>query len=572
MNQPSPQSPADFVEADEPTVEAPTLLASGLPLLGHKEEACPPRDSQEKDSLDFAADLFGEGTEIDGIEAWQQEASFRPGGLFQGFSPWDGSWGGVGLPSMGLHGVGMPDMPGMPGMPNMPNIPNMPNMPNMPDMPNMPGFGQGYYYDTQPGTAPWSGSGAKYGGDTEKQASFWPGEDVMPSHAGNYFASKNNYLNYSMLRMRNMWIYVGLFVILMLVLIPVWNTFVLLEDPSYIYFAGKVVPRGFISMCVSIPILYVCAVSLLFKRGDPKVLTEQSMLYMGIVFLSALGAGFMILSLPLAWSSNNAYTELFGNCETGWKTRDLFGADRALQTLRTQPTCAAKFSVELCDGYAATPFTEVLKAMETSYRCSGFCYGPSSPQAFPPQAPSFIQVRQSQQHRFSPRPIGVLAPLKPTRMELPARPAIAVPEETVNLEAVKTEQPEEVVATQSPEPAAAPEPVPVPEQPTASETDSTEPTPLSDFNVAMAQGPAKTQVERPQPAPPTLFSQENYKASCDGMSARTMKLAVGDIATQTFIEGVVLVAVSLFAGLLHLLGSCTQKHKEEPPLRYGYHD
>ena len=41
--------------------------------------------------------------------------------------------------------------------------------------------------------------------------------------------------------------------------------------------------------------------------------------------------------------------------------------------------------------------------------------------------------------------------------------------------------------------------------------------------------------------PPTLFSDANYQASCEGMAARDMKNFSGDIGFQTFYQGIYLV-------------------------------
>lgn len=60
--------------------------------------------------------------------------------------------------------------------------------------------------------------------------------------------------------------------------------------------------------------------------------------------------------------------------------------------------------------------------------------------------------------------------------------------------------------------------------------------------------------------PPTLFSNQNFQASCEGMAARDMKNFAGDIGQQTFMQGIYLVLIAVATGLLKLLNFCIRKH------------
>jgi len=58
----------------------------------------------------------------------------------------------------------------------------------------------------------------------------------------------------------------------------------------------------------------------------------------------------------------------------------------ALLTLRKTPSCAKKFSVEECDGYAsAAPpsYSKYLCSLEEEFHCSGFFYSQAAPQVAP---------------------------------------------------------------------------------------------------------------------------------------------------------------------------------------------
>ena len=59
--------------------------------------------------------------------------------------------------------------------------------------------------------------------------------------------------------------------------------------------------------------------------------------------------------------------------------------------------------------------------------------------------------------------------------------------------------------------------------------------------------------------PPTLFSDANYKASCEGMAARDMRNFAGDIGFQTFYQGIYLVLIAIATGFLKLIGFCVRK-------------
>merc|ERR1719487_3098733 len=62
--------------------------------------------------------------------------------------------------------------------------------------------------------------------------------------------------------------------------------------------------------------------------------------------------------------------------------------------------------------------------------------------------------------------------------------------------------------------------------------------------------------------PPTLFSDANYKASCEGMAARDMRNFAGDIGFQTFYQGIYLVLIAIATGFLKLIGFCVRKDVE----------
>lgn len=75
--------------------------------------------------------------------------------------------------------------------------------------------------------------------------------------------------------------------------------------------------------------------------------------------------------------------------------------------------------------------------------------------------------------------------------------------------------------------------------------------------------------------PPTLFSQNNWTASCSGMSMRNVVAYLGDISDETFWEGVVLFLIISIAGcvaltnIISLSGSRTRLQDKGGSYGYG---
>lgn len=59
--------------------------------------------------------------------------------------------------------------------------------------------------------------------------------------------------------------------------------------------------------------------------------------------------------------------------------------------------------------------------------------------------------------------------------------------------------------------------------------------------------------------PPTLFSNMNYQASCEGMAARDMKMYAGEIGREMFYQGIYLVSTAAIVGAMTLGSFCIEK-------------
>lgn len=56
--------------------------------------------------------------------------------------------------------------------------------------------------------------------------------------------------------------------------------------------------------------------------------------------------------------------------------------------------------------------------------------------------------------------------------------------------------------------------------------------------------------------PPTLFSDTNYQASCEGMAARAMKTLSGDVGFTTFYQGIYMLIIAFAVTFAKLVGLC----------------
>mmetsp|Transcript_41261 Transcript_41261/g.95534 ORF Transcript_41261/g.95534 Transcript_41261/m.95534 type:complete len:356 (+) Transcript_41261:85-1152(+) len=165
----------------------------------------------------------------------------------------------------------------------------------------------------------------------------------------------------------------GVTILMMLLLVPVWNSIKMLHNPVFLRFVGKDIPVSLIAACVCLVALFMF-VSLIFFRCSPKeALSEQNVLMMANIFITLVGALIMIISLPLRRSGVKSFTEIEQTCA---QAHGLGREYNGLLDLRQQPSCIRLPSIEQCDGFNQTVNTDLLKAMEFKYKCSGWCSPP----------------------------------------------------------------------------------------------------------------------------------------------------------------------------------------------------
>jgi len=322
----------------------------------------------------------------------------------------------------------------------------------------------------------------------------------------------------------NIFIGTGILLLTMLCVVPIWNAASLLHDDNYVFWSGRAVPLWLISLCVVILVLYVITILSFFNYSRPSVRTEQTIMMIANIFITLLGLVLMLISLPLSRQSIETYNNLMHRCDYSEQTHRMYEYSQVLHNIRSRPDCAKKFTVEECDGYeSAPPYTSFLKAMESDFRCSGFCFKPN-----PLTAPAVA----------APAPGGGKAPA----------PSPGPP-------------PAKMLAQQAT--------IPGVRHLNRHHHHQDKVTPL-EVSLSQQGVSATAMTAGDSQYPPTLFSDANYKASCEGMAARDMRNFAGDIGFQTFYQGIYLVLIAIATGFLKLIGFCVRRDADRELLGNGY--
>lgn len=295
---------------------------------------------------------------------------------------------------------------------------------------------------------------------------------------------------------KNLFTSIGCALLAILAVVPIWNSFILMMDSNYVFWAGRWTPQWIIIVSVSIVFLYALTVHAFFRKPVAMEHTEPTIMMIANIFITLFGIFLMLVALPLTHQAELTQTNLLHRCDHSEQTQRLYEYSQVLQNMRATPECAKKGSVEECAGYeAAAPYTNFLKGMENNFRCAGFCYK-------------------------APLTGGGVSTFGPAPAPGPAASA--------NLLSVKRHTHKDHVS-----------------QVALIAED------------ASAKDPVLTYVNNAYP--PTLFSKMNFQASCEGMAARDMKNFAGDIGQQTFYQGIYLIFIAVLAGFLKLLGFCVRK-------------
>lgn len=317
---------------------------------------------------------------------------------------------------------------------------------------------------------------------------------------------------------RNIFMVSGVVVLFLLCIVPIWNSLALMRDNNYMFWVGDSLPMWIIVLCCLTSLLYMFTILFFFRHARPQVQTEQTIMMIANVFITFLGLVLMLVSLPLSRQAIETYNNLMHRCDYSEQTHRMYEYSQVLQNIRATPACASKYSVEECVGYeSAEPYTGFLKTMEEEFRCSGFCY----------RTPQQLTANLELKHQTS----------------VPGQTAAVL---AAMGQSVHKNHHEDHVTPISLLAAAV----------DSSRRDRAKLASQSSQRRAFATSTLPT-------FPPTLFSDANYQASCEGMAARDMKNFAGDIGFQTFYQGIYLVLIAIATGFLKLIGYCVRRDHDQ---------
>lgn len=372
----------------------------------------------------------------------------------------------------------------------------------------------------------------------------------------------------------------GLIFLLIMCVGPIWSALGLLRSDNYVMWSGEGVPYALITALMMLIILYVLTVGAFFAYARPTARAGQAVWTIASLFITLLGLIEILVSFPLSSSSLTAYDNLMNRCDVSEQTHRLFEYSQVLHNIRRQPSCIGEHSVETCPGYQeAAPYTSLLKAMEENFQCSGFCYRApavvaesapvTAPNATAPATTSGEGSEAAAADAGDPPASEGEAPEQGDSEAAPADESNAPPASDSS-EAAAGNGTEASVGMPG---ALLQQAALMRRMGTAriAHTVSREISPHRDpaslalLHAAIVQAPAP-ELELPSFSvvgsptyPPTLFSQANYQASCNGMAARDLRNFPGVVGAQLFQQGAYLVLIAVFTGFLKLTGACVGK-------------
>jgi hypothetical protein len=346
----------------------------------------------------------------------------------------------------------------------------------------------------------------------------------------------------------------GSFLLVMIVLTPVWDASRLLWSSTYVYFLGRFEAFSILALCVVIVSFFITAMLLVERFGHVEVKTDNIFVYLFTSTITVLGLSLLFFSVPLHHNTKAVIHDLTLSCTTGIRTSPLHSYYHVLLEMRQKKDCINLPSIEKCKGYEErAPFTQFLKDMELRYQCSGFCYeGNSSSKGHAKKASlaevdtSFLSLLQGQvqvqhgmimgqarndyfsqkqarnhgEHVLHGRLISLLKEGAESARKQAGHGALSGEfasligaNSTVSMSAL--------------------------EHPTYGDT----------ANNMEKSGWMNAY-------PPTLFTNANFKTTCEGAAARDLQFSVMDIASLMYLEGATLLLISVIVGFLKLSTMC----------------
>jgi len=312
------------------------------------------------------------------------------------------------------------------------------------------------------------------------------------------------------------------------------------------------------------------------RRGN-LVTTTTSYLYLFSTVVTILGLGLLLLAQPLHTEVRLAFKELMTDCNVGPRTQNLTAYYHVLLNTRLQPGCLNKTSVEQCSGFKDQhPYTALLKQMEVEYLCSGFCYQAASQNSSAtktaPGAAALGQIEDTvsdfvgllqhngltvMQNNLAGDSISIVQISRDTFKHRGAGHGQSGPashQKPIDMKGLfllagsRNMSKSPAISDNTSEPVAIWE---------------TSPKGLGNTINNMASTGWMDSY------PPTLFTNANYKSTCEGAAARELQFSAGDAANLMYLEGAALLLFSVMVGFVRSCTLCKTREWGEPNGRYG---
>eukprot|EP00927_Polykrikos_kofoidii_P001095 TRINITY_DN1039_c0_g1_i2.p1 TRINITY_DN1039_c0_g1~~TRINITY_DN1039_c0_g1_i2.p1 ORF type:complete len:412 (+),score=65.96 TRINITY_DN1039_c0_g1_i2:150-1238(+) len=328
-------------------------------------------------------------------------------------------------------------------------------------------------------------------------------------------------------------------VLILLCYPPILNAFELLYNSNYSFFVGPTIPKTMIVLCTGICVLYMVGSRAILSLRKIDWRDDVMVATLTISTIALLGVVLMLISLPIARQSGELYNNLMHRCDFNEQSHRLVEYSQVLHNIRVTPECAKRISIEDCDGYdEAPPYTTFLKAMEEKFQCSGFCH--MNPQKMlslldPPRTNTSLLSRQAIATEHSRSETSMIEGQTVGDAPHPRHVDHVVPISLLGISsrevgravgrAVTNEDKGFVTSNHGEAPKAA----------------------LAHLSSVFRES-ASTMY------PPTLFSDANFQASCEGMLARDMSSVVGDVAFQAYYQGLYLLVLALLLWVFKMIG------------------
>lgn len=339
---------------------------------------------------------------------------------------------------------------------------------------------------------------------------------------------------------RHVLLVLGTFILCLVILLPCWDAGRLLYDPVYVYFLGRSLPVWVIMFCVLMVFVFIIAMLSVISHTREEVRTTTTLMMVFGATLTTLGLGLLLLSVPIKERASAVYDDLLENCARGSHTKDLYNYHSVLLNMRRQAACSGLRSVEECDGFQdSQPYTGFLKNLELELKCSGFCYHSSTTGANSTEAAAaLLQTSASRKpvaealHRLAAKNAGT-AGASPTSHEgtQSRRKARTLFLLTTNASMSKVPYVED-------------------DDDVAQEREGR-------LSMLAAKSSAfRNRLQAAEQYPPTLFTDANFQASCDGMAAHRLQAKAIDAAFLMYSQGVTLLCTAVALYFFQLMGKC----------------